>query len=303
MLTIALIHSGKSFMPEITAYQSYFELMGMQATPLIHPSQTEMEVFDVLWFFMGIQKHLSKKNKKKIVVHEYCSASTPPYAKLKDLVKKIINPTPDLRISLAYKHRGTVFPIDNIPLITRRQGVHDCFFERVIYPKEYDFIYAGSALTSRKTDKWLQAFVLKFPSASFLLVGKHEPHVMKQFQSNTNIHFKRPVPIPSLRTLLATAHYAINYVPNAYPFNIQPSTKLLEYCAAGCNVISNRYRWVNEFSQNMNAGIYFIDDQFDNLSAKKLEQFNFATPDMLTYKWATVFEEMHLQKYLPGYPK
>ena len=121
---------------------------------------------------------------------------------------------------------------------------------------------------------------------------------MEQFQSNPNIHFKSAVPVSSLPALLAKARYAVNYVPNTYPFNIQPSTKFLEYNAAGCNIISNRYLWVNAFSKNMNAGVYFMDDQFDNLSAKNLEEFCFTTPEMLTYKWETIFEEMQLQKYL-----
>lgn len=299
MSSIAFIHSGKSFMPEIGAYQNYFEHAEIKTGLLVNPSQPEMEPYDILWFFMGIQNCLNDVNKKKIIVHEYCSASTPPLARLKDIIKKIITPMPNLRISLSTEHRGRVYPVDDIPLIVRRQGVHSCFFKKIYIPKEYDFIYIGSALKMRHTNKWLHEFAAMFPRMSIIMVGNHESGIIQQFKSNPNIHFEKPVPITSLPELLAKARFAVNYVPDVYPFNIQPSTKLLEYCAAGCHIISNRYHWVNQFAQKTKAGIFFMDDLFENLSATTLETFQFTVPDMSVYEWERIFKEMQIQSYLP----
>ena len=298
MFSVALIHSGKSFMPEIEAYQKFFEHAGIKASILIHPVQSEMETYDVLWFFMGVQYYLNKINKKKVLVHEYCSASTPPLPRLKDFIKKIINSKPALRVTLAKEHNGVVFPADNIPLIVREQGVHECFFKKILCDKEYDFIYTGSAVKIRKTDKWLHGFATRFPGKIIVLVGNHEARIKDQFRSNQFIQFRRAVPITDLPLLLAKARFAVNYVPDVYPFNIQPSTKLLEYYAAGCNVISNSYEWVNRFNREKQAGLFFIDDRFEYFNDQALTNFQFTLKDMKEYSWGRIFEEMELMKVL-----
>ncbi len=298
MPSVALIHSGRSFMPEIAAYQDYFQRTGITAKTLIQPTQLQMEPYEVLWFFMGMQWSLSEVNKKKVIVHEYCSASTPPFAKLKDFLKKNINQPPALRISLSPEHRGIVFPADNVPLIIRKQGVHDYFFRKINCKKDYDFIYSGSALKVRHTDKWLWKFVKNFPDGKIILVGHHEPDIVQQFNNYPNIYFKVPVGITSLPELLAKSRYAVNYVPDVYPFNIQPSTKLLEYCAAGCKIISNRYGWVNNLPQPLKNAIFFIDDKFDTVDSKQLKNHHFSYPEMENYKWDTIFREMRIQSYL-----
>lgn len=285
-------------MPEISAYQDYFHRSGIQAETLIQPTQLEMEPYDVLWFFMGMQWSLNKVNKKKVIIHEYCSASTPPFAKLKDLLKKHINQRPALRISLSIEHSGTVFPTDDVPLIIRKQGVHDCFFDKIICKKAFDFIYSGSAMEVRHTDQWLRIFIKNFPHAKIILVGHHEQTIVKQFNNYPNIYFKAPVEITLLPELLAKSRYAINYVPDVYPFNSQPSTKLLEYCAAGCKIISNRYGWVNKLPQPLKNAIFFIDDKFDTDDSNNLENHDFSCPEMPEYKWEIIFREMRILSYL-----
>ncbi len=177
--------------------------------------------------------------------------------------------------------------------------MHASFFKEIVSEKEYDFIYTGSALNIRNTNKWLQGFTSKFPDKRIILVGKHEPAIVEKFNSNPNILFEKPVPISFLPALLAKARFAVNYVPDIYPFNIQPSTKLLEYCAAGCQIISNRYKWVTQFNKEKQAGIFFINEKFDNLSAGTLEEFKFTTPDMSEYNWDNIFKEMQLHRFLP----
>lgn len=294
MPSVALIHSGKSFLPEVAAYKAYFERLGMYVEVLISPSNQLLAPFDVLWYFMGFQLQHPPAFSKKFIVHEYASASTPPFARLKDYVKKEVNARPDLRITLAGTHRNVVFPDDGVPLIIRRQGVHDCFFEPLPHTDEYDFIYTGSALSARKTSVWLHAVNRVFPGASVLLTGRHAPGIVKQFNACKNIQFHPPVPVTALPALLARARYAINFVPNEYPYNIQPSTKLQEYCAAGCRVMSNSYQWSRQFDTMNKAGIFFMADNFANITNHHLTSVGFTTADMRSFRWDNIFAEMEL---------
>ena len=296
MPSVALIHSGKSFLPEVAAYKAYFESLGMYVEILITPSMHQLTPFDILWYFMGLQLQHPAAFKKKFIVHEYASASTPPLARLKDYIKKKANTRPDLRITLVGTHRNIVFPDDGVPLIVRRQGVHDCFYEPLPHTGEYDFIYTGSALAARKTSVWLHGVNRAFPGASVVLTGRHNPGIVNQFNAFKNIHFIQPEPVTALPALLARARFAINFVPDAYPYNIQPSTKLQEYCAAGCRVMSNSYQWSTEFEVMNSAGIFFMANDFSNITHHHLSSVPFCSADMHSYRWENIFAEMELAR-------
>jgi hypothetical protein len=68
---------------------------------------------------------------------------------------------------------------------------------------------------------------------------------------------------------------------------MQDSTKILEYCAAGLGVITNRYFWVDDFESKTKA-------RFLDLNAVKeradVENFNFIVPDMKEFDWQVVIE-------------
>src|SRR5690349_799671 len=93
-MTIAFIHPHKAFMPEIIAYVDFFSAMGV-TTRVIKPQEVEAIQCDVEWHFMG--RH-TRRNKNRIIIHEYASASVPPFSKVKDRIKQLINTRPDYRI-------------------------------------------------------------------------------------------------------------------------------------------------------------------------------------------------------------
>ena len=41
-----------------------------------------------------------------------------------------------------------------------------------------------------------------------------------------------------------------------------------------------------------------MNDDFDNLSANNLEQFQFTTPDMQEHRWENIFEKMNILRCL-----
>ena len=46
----------------------------------------------------------------------------------------------------------------------------------------------------------------------------------------------------------------LNFTPDIFPFNVQSSTKTIEYSAAGLGVISNRYIWAETFEKSRFSG-------------------------------------------------
>ena len=77
--------------------------------------------------------------------------------------------------------------------------------------------------------------------------------------------------IPQLATKCV---YAINYIPNIYPFNIQTSTKLLEYAAMDLKIITTDYWWVRNFELENNMKFYKIDEDFSNFHYAELTKIS-----------------------------
>jgi hypothetical protein len=301
MPSILFIHSGKSFLPEIKAYLGFFRSREWKANEAISPNAEMLPPYNVLWYFMGLDTVLHRVNKRQCVVHEYASASTPPFSRIKDHFKKLLNRKPDLRITLTGAHKGNVFPDDDVPLIIRKQGVADAFFSAPPSSPVYDFIYTGSALRKRATDTWLKAFIKKMPSSKILLVGHHEKALMQAFAGNQQVVFETAQPIESIPALLSKARWAVNYVPNMYPYTIQPSTKLLEYCAAGIPVVTNKYPWVEQFADSAGAAFFTLSEQFANLEYNALRDFPFKVPKMDDYRWSAIFSAMDPENVLKNF--
>ena len=96
-MTIAFVHSHRSFLPELDAYSNFFSAYGIQTTA-IGPNETASSRADLLWHFMGTDNSHSKND--VVTIHEYGSASVPPFRKWKDLMKRFLSPKPGYRIFL-----------------------------------------------------------------------------------------------------------------------------------------------------------------------------------------------------------
>jgi hypothetical protein len=56
-MKIAFIHNHQAFLPELTAYQRFFQLRNIQ-TCIAKPGEEEISGADVLWYFMGFHTFL-----------------------------------------------------------------------------------------------------------------------------------------------------------------------------------------------------------------------------------------------------
>src|SRR5689334_1088368 len=95
-MLIAFTHTFKAFLPEIEAYRLFFERYGIE-TVEVRPDQVEKLQPEVEWRFMGL--HLNR-SKAPALIHEYASASLPPWRLAKDFIKGRFNILPGYRLFL-----------------------------------------------------------------------------------------------------------------------------------------------------------------------------------------------------------
>src|SRR5699024_11808214 len=98
-MKILFKRSDNALLPDIDAYIKYLNQDSMfdcyDSADLA--GGYSLDDFDVIWEFKGLGGIQSDNH---IVVHEYASLSTGRFAKLKNLIKSVRNPKPDLRIFL-----------------------------------------------------------------------------------------------------------------------------------------------------------------------------------------------------------
>ena len=93
MKRIALIHSGKSYLPECQAYFDFLSKNNFEIEILQNQSNVIEYSPDLIWMFMGIDC-----NRREIpVIHEYNSLSTGSCPRIKNRIKRAINAKPDFR--------------------------------------------------------------------------------------------------------------------------------------------------------------------------------------------------------------
>src|SRR5437764_10906419 len=135
-MRIAFIDQQNAFLPELSAYIDFFSARGINCV-IVNKKEAGRTASDVEWHFMGT----SFKKKNGITIHEYTSSSTPPFAYLKNLVKKQLNNKPDFRIFLNEFVSEQFCFNDNIPFGFRDMGVNlaQFDFQNGTSGKEFDF--------------------------------------------------------------------------------------------------------------------------------------------------------------------
>jgi glycosyltransferase involved in cell wall biosynthesis len=283
-MKIAFIHNHHAFLPELTAYQSFFQSKNI-LTCTARFGEEESTDADVYWYMMGF--YPGSFHKKKLIIHEYASASVPPYRKLKDFFKSRLNPRPHFRLYLNDYVREQINIHDEIPFGYRDMGIReDLFHQAVNGAKKYDFIYTGNLSTQRKIDSLLQVFdqgALK--QHTILLLGKDESKLAKRFGHCKNIFFNPPVPWEEVPVYLATARFSVNFIPDEEPFNAQTPTKFLEYAAMKIPVISTNYFWISEFQERYGGNYFLLKEDMSNMTWDRIIRFDYNFPDLQSWRW------------------
>lgn len=272
--SIAIEKSHKAFLPEAYAYRDYFRKNGY-ICEFVNKNSKEALNFDAIILFHGF--HPFWKKYPGFVISEYNSLSTGRFNKLKNLVKRTLNVRGDLYIFLNEDVRKHMFFSSKINYIVRGMGYSSEFIKVKSYEKKFDIIYSGSYrpglanhinyLADLGLNIAVVGFDYKSTNSNIISFGKVEPFEV--------IH------------LISQAKYGLNYTPNIFPLNIQDSTKVIEYCAAGLGIITNRYKWINDFEQYTNSNFLNLDDIHKREDVTK---FDFKSPSISNLSWSSILE-------------
>lgn len=243
---------------------------------------------------MGIDiRSLAIDDNRQRIVHEYHSLSTPPFAKLKDRAKRLLNRQPNGRIFLNDRVRDALDFRDSVPSITREMGFDKGFLAPSCSSKDFDIVYCGSINNrSGLVDTLLR---LDRMGLRILVIGECDAKIAARASDFQNVIFTGRLSREEVFREIKRARFGLNYTPDIAPFNFQTSTKTLEYIAAGLGVISNRYAWAYEFSRARNIHFLWLDENF---RVRDLEEFKFPRVDISDLEWDAVLARAGLDRFL-----
>ena len=294
MKKILFQRSSKANLPEIEAYIDYIEKNDSSLkcfdSEKMSTGDYDLEDFDLIWKFMGFDRKVNKRP----VIHEYVSLSTGRFPIVKNKIKKVTNAKPDLRIFLNEDVKKEMNFIDNVPQIYRDMGIRKDFFF-IDANKIYTFVYIGDISKERGIDKFLSQFVKYYSNEKdcLLLIGSYEKSIYEMYKDHVCIEFLGKVSQKQVIESASKASYGLNIIPDRYPYNIQTSTKLLEYMALGLKVITTDYDWVNKFEKENNCSFFKLDKSFENIrTCKEFEYEN--KLDIKKLEWSQVLLESNI---------
>ena len=231
------------------------------------------------------------------VIHEYASLSTGKFPKLKNEIKRVFNIKPTLRIFLNKNVKNGFGFNDKIPYIYRDMGIDESFFIKT-EKKNYDFVYVGSMSNDREIVNILEKFAQDLKTSSLLMIGEPDKSLYESYKKFANIVFTGKLKYQDVPKIASQAEYAINYIPDRYPYNLQTSTKLLEYVAMDLKIISTDYQWVNEFEKERKMKFYRISNDLREFDTRKIIRFNFINNNIFDLKWKQIIEKSNIKNIL-----
>ena len=127
-MLIHFIRNGSSYLPEIDAYCAYIQSHGHQT--MVHDSSVSVPTSaSVVWWFCGrVPLREAHRLRGAFQIHEYASASIPPYACANDQGKHHTQPRPNYLTFKNGRLRDGMVCVDGLPHALRKLGVAEHFF-------------------------------------------------------------------------------------------------------------------------------------------------------------------------------
>jgi len=289
-MIIGILLNSKSYLPEAYAYQSFLQKNNFKV--ILAYNETELINANVIIMFAGFFIKKKYINKKYII--DYASISTPPFVKIKDIIKKKLTFKPNLRLFNSEFIKNYYNFNDNIPFVIRKAGIRDQFLNiNNFKTKKYDIIYSGS-IDSRRG---LQNIFTKYLNlgCSILVVGSASDTFKNYFQNYKKIFFTGRIPYEKVADYYCQCEYGLNYIPEIFPYNYQYSLKFLEYSAFKLKVISNRTIFMEQLSKKNKINLISVD-MINNLS--DLKNLKFEDIDVGEYKWSTILKNIKFDQII-----
>ena len=293
MIKIGIGLNSISYSPEAYAYSNFLESRGYE---IQLDNENKLDPNNELnIYFMGIRPFWKRERGRALEIHEYQSLSTPPYSKFKDGLKGVINKKPAGRIFLNNNVKNNLNFRDRVSSLLRDMGVDDALFQKTkLYP-EYDVLYCGSIAGRAGLIEELSR--LARMGLKLLIVGDVAKDTEIQLKKIGKIDFTGRVQRNELPELYRNAKAGLNYTPDIFPFNIQTSTKTLEYLASGMKLISNKYEWSEVFTRKHEIPVLWTEDCV-SLKVFQCHLENNERIDMSMYEWDSVLKGCKLERFI-----
>lgn len=285
-MNIGITLSKHAYTPEAYAYERFLSKLG---------HSVELDYIldnnnDVNIYFMGARPFWEKRKGRAKEIHEYQSLSTPPYANLKNFSKKFLNKKPDGRIFLNNLVGNEMGFKDNIPYLYRDMGVDETLFRIPNPHPNFDIVYCGS-ISGRKG---LIETLLKLANFYKVIVVGTLTEDENKLLNVKNITLAGRVDREKLPEIYSDARFGLNFTPDVYPFNVQTSTKTLEYLASGLGLITNKYSWIESFC----ASLYLEPIWLEDIETTKKLSMDLLKPNMDKFKWEYILEESNFEIFI-----
>lgn len=262
---LIFVHEGKAAYPDIRAYMDYFKVYFdvHEASPSEASAMPDIGSA-ICWHMMGLYP---KRLPCALTIHDYRSLSVGQGRRLKDLVKRLANAKPDIRIFQNEAIRQTLHFASDDSTRLLPMGVPMQFIaERTrMEPIRTDFIYIGSMLAERGCERMLDSFVRRFGSTRrFDLYGPRNSELEARYRTHENIVFHGLVDQSDLPRILKSARVGVAFFPDHYPHVLQTPTKLMEYGALGMRILANEHPQSRLTAQQYGLHCFWgtIDDSF-----------------------------------------
>lgn len=276
---LAVVSSGKAFLPEMLAYKKYFEEHGFDVD-FLNADQVSVANHDVTLLFCGFYPFWRKYS--GTVVAEYHSLSTGRWSKVKDFLKGFFNVSPSCYVFLNEYVQKNINVRNERPSVLRPMGYDgDLVRSSLREEKIYDVAYVGSVRDGVK-----EAVVKLADLGARVVVAGNVDDIR-----HNNVECFGKVSIEEAYRLMSMSTLGLNYTPDIEPWSKQDSTKVIEYCALGMGVITNSYEWVRDFE--VSRGARFLD--IEKISClRDITNFQYIVPDVADLEWRKVMDDSGL---------
>jgi glycosyltransferase involved in cell wall biosynthesis len=256
-MQIHFVRGGDSYLPELDAYGEHVARFGWTTQVHSDAGTVPADARAVWWICGRVPSTEARGLAHAFHVPEYASASVPPYASLKDAVKRWTHPRPHHRVFQSEWVRKRMGFHSSVPYSLRDMGVPRSFFDaHAESPPEFDLVYVGE--TSRLAGFLPALAALLEARLSLLVVGSVAPELGALLSRFANVRCIGRVPQAQVPAQLLRARAGLNLMPPRLPFTEQTSTKVLEYLATGLPVISSDYGWARRTAEEHRGRIRLV---------------------------------------------
>lgn len=127
-MLIHYVRGGNAYLPELAAYADFLQGLGHQAQIHQDSASVPRSRRRLVAVRARVPRHAARRFAHAFQVHEYASASVPPWAWLKDRAKRASQPQPQYRLFQNAWVRARLGFADGVPNEFRDMGIASAFF-------------------------------------------------------------------------------------------------------------------------------------------------------------------------------